>query len=42
MPRVYGASDRRKLGRMRAMFSAYWVFILLVFALCFYVGIADR
>jgi hypothetical protein len=27
---------------MRAMFIAYWVFILAGFAFLFYVGIADR
>jgi hypothetical protein len=27
---------------MRTMFSAYWIFILAVFALYLYVGIANR
>jgi len=27
---------------MRTIFSAYWIFILLVFALYFYIGIANR
>jgi hypothetical protein len=27
---------------MRTMFSAYWIFILAVFALYLYIGIADR
>jgi len=27
---------------MRTMFAAYWVFILAVFALYFYVGVANR
>jgi len=27
---------------MRTMFVAYWVFILAIFAICFYVGLANR
>jgi hypothetical protein len=30
------------LGLMRAMFTAYWVFILLGFAIYFYIGVANR
>jgi hypothetical protein len=30
------------LSVMRTMFSAYWIFILAVFALYLYVGIANR
>jgi hypothetical protein len=31
-----------KLSVMRTMFSAYWIFIVAVFALYLYVGIANR